>query len=56
MKKFIAQLNDTSFINIQADEMYFEDNCIRVYRSGQLVAFLDTSIVLYSYMSESVKA
>ena len=52
MKKFIAQLNDCSFINISADEMMLEDNCIRVYCEGKLVAFLDVSIILSAYLSE----
>ena len=52
MKRFNAQLNDCSYINIDADEMVLEDNCIRVYHGGKLVAFLDTSIVLSAHLSE----
>ena len=48
MKKFIAQLNDNSFINIYAD------GYITVYHGGNLVAFLDVSTVLCAYLSEMV--
>ena len=51
MKKFIAQLNDNSFINIHADEMKLDDNHITVYQGGNLVAFLDVSTVLCAYLS-----
>ena len=54
MKKFIAQLNDNSFINIYADEMKLDDNHITVYNGGKLVAFLDVSTVLCAYLSEMV--
>lgn len=54
MKKFIAQLNDNSFINIYADEMKLDDGYITVYHSGNLVAFLDVSTVLCAYLSEMV--
>lgn len=57
MRKFIAQLNDCSYINISADEMILEDNCIQVYCEGKLVAFLDVSVVLSAHLSEkAVKA
>lgn len=52
MKKFIAQLNDNSFINIFADEMKLDDGYITVYNGGNLVAFLDVSTVLCAYLSE----
>lgn len=52
MKKFITQLNDGSYININADEMVLEDNTIRVYQGGKLVAFIDVSIILVAHMSE----
>lgn len=52
MKKFVAQLNDCSFINIDADEMKLDDDHLTVYKSGNLVAFLDVGVVLTAHMSE----
>lgn len=52
MKRFVAQLNDSSYINIAADRMVLEDNAIRVFSEGELVAFLDTSCVLVAKFSE----
>jgi hypothetical protein len=50
--KFIAQLNDGSFININADEMVLEDTSIRVFRSGKLVAYLDVGACIVAHLSE----
>lgn len=52
MTRFIAQLNDGSFVNILADEMKMGDNCITVFRDGKLVAFLDVGVVLTAHLSE----
>ena len=52
MKRFVAQLNDNSYVNIEADRMVLEDNTIRVFCEGDLVAFLDTSCVLVAKFSE----
>lgn len=52
MTKFTAQLNDGSYINVQADDMVLEDNCIRVYDKGKLVAFVDVSVILSAHLSE----
>ena len=53
MKKFIARLNDDSYINICADEMQIkEDTFILVYNEKNLVAFLDVGVVLSAHMSE----
>lgn len=54
MNRFYAQLNDGSFVNVSASEMVLEDNSIRVYRDGKLVAFLDISVVLSAHLSEKV--
>ena len=52
MTKFIAQLNDGSFINIFADEMKMDNNCITVFKNKSLVAFVDTSVILTAHLSE----
>lgn len=56
MKKFIAQINGGDYINIQADEMKLDGSAITVYLNGELIAFLDTSVVLSAHMSEKVVA
>lgn len=52
MKRFVAQLNDTSFVNVVADRMKLEDNALCIYAGDQLVAYLDTSCVLCAHLSE----
>ena len=52
MKRFFAQLKTHQTINRQADHMELEDNAIRVYAEGELVAFLDVSTVLYAHICE----
>jgi len=52
MKRFVAQLNDGSYVNISADRMEIEDCAIRVYCAGELVAFLDISCVLVARMDD----
>ena len=52
MKRFIAELNDNSYVNITADRMVLEDETIRVFCEGELVAFLDISCVLIARMDE----
>lgn len=52
MKRFIAQLNDCSFINIQADRFVLQDQTLLVYNDNNLVAFLDISVVLTAHLSE----
>ena len=54
MKRFVAQLNDGSFINIRADKMELVDNSIRVYCSDELVGYVDVSCVLTAHFSEKV--
>ena len=50
MKRFVAQINDGSYVNINADRMVLEDNALRVFCEGELVAFLDVSCVLIARM------
>lgn len=52
MKKFIAQLNDGGYINIQADKMQMSDSCIYVYSKENLVAVVDVSVILSAHISE----
>lgn len=52
MKRFYAQLNNHQTINRPADRMVLEDNAIRVYLNGELVAFVDVSVVLYAHICE----
>lgn len=54
MKKLVAQLNDGSYINIPADRMVLEENCIIVSNAGEMIAVLDVSVVLFAYLSEKV--
>ena len=52
MKRFFAQINGECFINVLADEMKCDGSYISVYRQGNLVAFVDVSVVLYANLSE----
>lgn len=54
MKRFVAQLNDTSFVNVPADRMEIVDNAIYVYCEQKLVAFIDVSCVLIARLDEKV--
>ena len=54
MKRFTAQLNDGSYMNIRADRMEITENAIVVYFDGNLVAYLDTGCVLTAHLSEKV--
>lgn len=56
MTRFIAQLNDGSYINILADKMKMEDNMILAYQDGCLVALADVSIILSAHLSERTVA
>ena len=52
MKRFTAQLNDGSFINVEATRMELMDNLICVYDKAVLVAIVDVSAVLQAHISE----
>ena len=52
MTKFIAQLNDHSYINTPADRMVKEENMIYAYNGSELVAAVDISSVLAAHLSE----
>ena len=53
MKRFIAQLNDGSYINIAADKMELAENNLLVYAAGKLVAYVDCSVVLTAHLNET---
>ena len=50
-KRFCAQLNDGSFINLIADRMELKENMIFVYAGPELVALADISVVLSARIS-----
>lgn len=50
MKRFIAVLNDGSFINISASRMELTEDIITVYDGNELVAYLDTSAVIAAHI------
>ena len=52
MKRFVAQLNDTSFVNVPADRMEIVDNAIHVYDGLALVVYLDVSCVLVARLDD----
>ena len=52
MRRFVAQLNDMSFINISGDNMEIVDNMIRVWAGSDLVATVDISCVVSAHISE----
>lgn len=54
MKRFVATLNDGSFINVPATRMFIDDekNAIVVLDENELVAFIDTSAVISAHIGE----
>ena len=54
MKKFTATMNDGSFINVEATWMELDEdsNAIRVWNEGDLVAYIDTSVIMSAHISE----
>lgn len=52
MMRFIAQLNDMSFINVKADKMELIDNMLHIKDGSNLVAVVDISAVVAAYVSE----
>lgn len=52
MKRFVAQLNDGSFMNVPADRMEVSGTDMFVYLGDSLVAYLDLSAVLSAHLSE----
>jgi hypothetical protein len=52
MKRFIAIMNDGSFINIPATSMKIEDNAIIVSNGNDVVAYVDLSFALCAHISD----
>lgn len=52
MTRFIAVMNDGSFINVSATTMEIADNAIIVRDGNNTVAYVDLSVVLYAHLSE----
>lgn len=46
MKKFVALLNDESYINILADRMEMKEDFLYVWLGSDLVALVDVSVLL----------
>ena len=52
MKRFIAIMNDGSFINTAADRMTIQENVIYAWDGENLVAVVDISAVISAHVSE----
>ena len=52
MKRFIATMNDGSFINVPATQIVREENAIWVCDGGDIVAYVDTSALISAHISE----
>lgn len=54
MRRFVATLNDGSFINIPATRMerIVDENAIAIWDDKELVAYVDVSVVLSAHIGE----
>ena len=52
MKRFIAVLNDGSFINVPATRMEIKDEAILVYDGTEVVVYADVGFTLSAYISD----
>ena len=52
MKRCNIVLNGCSYINVPADRMEKEEDMLYVYDGANLVAVVDTSVVLSAHISE----
>lgn len=53
MKRFVANLNDGSYVNVAADRMELKENMIFAYKEDKLVALTDISCVLAARIDEN---
>lgn len=54
MKRFVAELNDGSFININAERMEFVGNFLYAWEGENLVAVIDISVLLMAKLDDMV--
>jgi hypothetical protein len=52
MKRFVAILNDGSFINVPATRMEKEEYAILVWDNKELVVWVDTCAVISAHIGE----
>lgn len=54
MKRFTAAINDGGYISIEATRMDLDENgnAIRAWNGDELVAYIDTSVLLSAHISE----
>lgn len=52
MKRFTAQLNDMSYINVPADRMELVDHVLFVWDGRNLVAVAEITAVVTAHISE----
>ena len=52
MKRFIAIMNDGSFINVPATRMEIKDDSIMAYNGNEVVCYADIGFVLAAHMSD----
>ena len=51
-KRFIADINGGSYVNIPATRMEIDDNMLHVWNGNDLVALLDVSVILSARINE----
>lgn len=52
MNKFVAQLNDGSFINTCADRMEVVDDMLFAYKENSLVAMIEVTAIIAAHIRE----
>lgn len=52
MKRFNACLNGGTYINVEATRMELVENLICVWNNSELVAVVDTSVIMTAHISE----
>ena len=52
MARFVANINDGSYINLSATKMDIKEDMIYVYNEDRLVALVDISVILTARIDE----
>ena len=52
MARFVANINDGSYINLSATKMDIKEDMIYVYNEDRLVALVDNSVILTARIDE----